>query len=143
MITTLEWLLTLASSWALFGLIWTVQLVHYPSFRYVPDFTEFHGHHTSSISLIVAPLMVVELAVSAWLAYRAGFTLLWLVPLLLVLAIWAVTFLRAIPLHESLSDLRDEALIESLIAVNWPRTILWTVKALWVSVGFVLAGRSL
>ena len=31
MIAGLEWLLTLATSWALFGLIWIVQLVHYPS----------------------------------------------------------------------------------------------------------------
>ena len=135
-----EWLATLATSWALFGLIWTVQLVHYPTFRYVPDFTDFHPHHTSSISLIVAPLMVAELLISAWLAYRQQFSWQWVVPLLLVLTIWGITFLRAIPLHEALGRLREEATIEALISVNWPRTILWTIKAIWVSVLFALAG---
>ena len=142
MTTGVEWLLTLATSWALFGLIWTVQLVHYPSFRYVPDFTDFHGHHTHSISLIVAPLMVAELAVSAWMAYRTDAAFTWLVPLMLVLAIWAITFFRAIPLHEALGRLRDDAIIESLIAINWPRTLLWTLKAVWVSALFVLTTHS-
>ena len=142
MTTGTEWLLTLATSWALFGLIWTIQLVHYPSFRYVPDFTDFHSYHTGSISLIVAPLMVAELAVSAWMAYRTNVAFSWLVPLLLVLAIWAITFFRAIPLHESLARLRDDAVIESLIAINWPRTLLWTLKAVWVSALFVLTTHS-
>ena len=135
-----EWLATLATSWALFGLIWTVQLVHYPSFRYVPDFADFHPHHTSSISLIVAPLMVAELAISAWLAYRQQFAWQWFLPLLFVLAIWGITFLRAIPLHEALGRQRDPAAIEALISVNWPRTVLWTVKAVWVSALFALSG---
>lgn len=134
--TDLEWLLHLASSWALFGLIWTVQLVHYPSFRYVPDFTEFHPHHTSSITLIVLPLMLLELAVTGWLAYRTQFAWPYLVPLVLVILIWANTFFQAVPLHNALGKLRSDADIESLIRVNWPRTLLWTVKALWISYGW-------
>ena len=131
-------LLSLAVSWALFGLIWMVQLVHYPSFRYIEDFQAFHQHHTSSISLIVAPLMLVELVLTVYLAWEARFNWQWLVPLAMVLLIWANTFLQAVPLHEELA--RKAAAdsgelvnsIESLIQVNWPRTILWTLKAIWV-----------
>lgn len=133
------WLAILATSWALFGLIWTIQLVHYPSFRYVPDFSEFHRHHTTSISLIVAPLMVAELAVTAWVSYRSSFAWTWVVPLVIVLVIWALTFFRAIPLHKSLAARRDNGVIEALVLINWPRTLLWTVKAAWVSALFVIS----
>lgn len=138
MITPLEWLLTLATSWALFGLIWTVQLVHYPSFRHVSDFSEFHPHHTFSIGLIVAPLMVAELALSSWLAYRTGFDWRFLLPLGVVIVIWGLTFLRAIPLHDLLAAGKDNATIEALILINWPRTLLWTIKAAWVSWLFLI-----
>lgn len=107
--------------------------MHYPAFRYVPDFSEFHGHHTSSITLIVGPLMVAELALAVFMAYQSNWNWTWLLPLLLVVLIWLVTFLQAIPLHEQLAVNRDDAVIERLIAVNWPRTLLWTVKAAWVS----------
>ena len=137
MIGGLEWLAHLATSWALFGLIWTVQLVHYPTFRYVPDFSEFHQHHTSSIALIVTPLMVAELAIVCWTTYRTGFSWPWLILLVVVLFIWAVTFLQAIPLHNLLASDRQESTIESLIRVNWPRTVLWTLKAGWISWLFV------
>ena len=53
-----------AVSWALFGLIWTVQLVHYPAFRYIQEgqFTAFQHFHMQGITLIVLPLMLAELA---------------------------------------------------------------------------------
>lgn len=140
MITPLEWLSCLALSWALFGLILTIQLVHYPTFRYVSDFTNFHSHHTSSISLIVAPLMVAELIVTGWLAYKTAFDWRFMAPLVLVLLIWGLTFLRAIPLHETLSLNRDGATIEALILINWPRTLLWTGKAMWISALFLIRG---
>ena len=126
-------LFNLFVSYALFGLIWTIQLVHYPSFRYVPEFAEFHVHHTSSITLVVGPLMLLELVVAAYLAYASDWAWPWLVPLLIVLAIWALTFFWAVPLHEKLGHLRDDGVIEQLIVANWPRTVLWTVKAAWVS----------
>lgn len=132
-----EWLAQLAVSWALFGLIWMVQLVHYPSFRYVADFTEFHPHHTSSIGALVGPLMVTELALAVWSVVRSGYDWVWIGPLLLVIAIWLLTFLWAVPLHNSLAAHRDARVIESLIQANWPRTVLWTAKAIWVSYLFL------
>ena len=63
-------LVNLAVSWALVGLIWTIQLVHYPSFSFVAEdhFLEFHRHHTRSITWVVMPLMLVELALAFYLA---------------------------------------------------------------------------
>lgn len=86
--------------------------------------------------MIVMPLMLLEIGLSAYLAYKTGFDWKWAVPLFMVLLIWGITFLKAIPLHDSLSTHREPAVIEALIRINWPRTILWTAKALWISYSF-------
>ncbi len=139
-LTKAEWLLQLSTSWALFGLIWIVQLVHYPTFRFTEhtDFQAFHQHHTTSITYIVMPLMLVELGLALYLAYRSGGTFTWLFALVLVLLIWAHTFFLAVPLHNRLGLGFDGAVAEQLVRVNWWRTALWTLKAMWVSYVFLM-----
>ncbi len=129
------WPILLAVSWALTGLIWTIQLVHYPSFHYVAeaDFQAFHRHHSSSITVIVMPLMLAELGISFWMAVKNSWALPYLLPLLAVLAIWGCTFFLSIPFHNVLGEGKDTAAIRQLIITNWPRTVLWTAKALWVT----------
>jgi len=129
------WPTLLAVSWALTGLIWTVQLVHYPSFHHVAesDFQLFHRHHSSSITWIVMPLMLLELVLSCWAAVNHGWSVPILIPLLAVVAIWGCTFFISIPLHQVLEQGKDAAVIRQLVTTNWPRTILWTAKAVWVT----------
>lgn len=57
------------------GLAWMVQLVHYPSFRYVEPrkFPEFHRFHSNRITLIAAPLMLAELGTAIILVFAPGF----------------------------------------------------------------------
>lgn len=45
------------------GVIWVMQLVHYPSFKYVKesDYIIFQKYHMSNISYIVFPIMFTEL----------------------------------------------------------------------------------
>ena len=56
------------------GIIWLVQLVHYPSFHFIDpkQSGEFHRFHTDSIALFVAPLMIIELATAVFLARGFG-----------------------------------------------------------------------
>ena len=123
-----------AISWGLFVLIWVVQLVHYPSFAYIDEkqFETFHQHHTRSISFIVLPLMLVELGLAGILSVQHNFQWNYLVPLLLVLLLWGSTFLMQVPAHNSLAAGKDLSTIRHLIQTNWIRTILWTLKALWL-----------
>jgi len=74
------------------GLIWLVQLVHYPSFRYVDTVNarDFHAYHTARISVIVMPVMIIELASSAALAYYVDLQG-WIICGLTIL-IWLSTF---------------------------------------------------
>ncbi len=118
-------------SWGLVVLIWIVQLVHYPSFHYIDStkFIDFHAHHSRSITVIVMPLMLAELAISILLAYRSGFAPVEAVALAMVTGIWLSTFLIQIPLHNQLGAGSDSVIITKLVNTNWIRTFLWTAKA--------------
>ena len=127
--------INLSVTWALFGLIWVIQLVHYPSFSYIEQsrFLNFHQHHTQSITIIVAPLMLLELGLAAWLAYNSGFNWRETIPFVLVLLIWVSTVFIQIPIHQKLAEGKNLELIQKLVLTNWIRTVLWTVKAIWFS----------
>lgn len=122
-------------SWALFGLIWIVQLVHYPSFHFVAAdrFIAFHRHHTRSISFIVLPLMLMELGLGAVLVWQSNLDWKYIIALIIVGLIWASTFLIQVPDHNALGEGKDDLLIDRLVKTNWIRTVLWTAKALWLS----------
>jgi len=124
-------------TWTLVGLIWVIQLVHYPTFDFVQgtSFLAFHKHHTASITIIVMPLMLAELAVGFYLARH--FQWFYLLPLLLVLLVWLSTFLLQVPIHNQLGSGKDSILIQKLVKTNWIRTILWTIKAIWISYYFI------
>lgn len=123
-----------AVSWMLVGLIWVVQLVLYPAFHFVSEeqFPAFHRHHTTSIILIVMPLMLAELALTACQALQTMAFFEW-VPLVMVAGIWACTFFVSVPLHQALSQGRNHTKINRLIRTNWIRTLLWTMKGIWIT----------
>ncbi len=54
------------------GVIWTIQLVHYPGFADVERrrWPSYHRRHSRNIALIVLPLMLTELSTSAWLLWH-------------------------------------------------------------------------
>lgn len=111
-------------------LIWIIQIVHYPSFRFinVDTFTNFEAFHTKSISFIVLPLMLGELAVCLYLLLNFPLSPLTITQAALVALIWLSTFCLSVPCHNLLKERFDSKTIEKLIYTNWPRTILWSVK---------------
>jgi len=119
-----------AATWALVGLIWTVQLVHYPLFAQVgvETFRTYHARHTRKITFIVAPLMAVEL-LTAVLLFLGGAREPWLLasfgPLLFN---WLATWRVQIPLHARLAAGFEPEAHRQLVATNWWRTLAWTVR---------------
>jgi hypothetical protein len=127
-------LLNFALAAYLTGLIWTVQLVHYPGFAYVaPEkFGAFHQHHTRTMSWVVLAPMVLELGLAAWLAWQGrealGAAGWW--ALALVLLIWAATFFISVPFHNRLAaDGYSYVAIDGLVRTNWLRTVAWTLRS--------------
>ncbi|MEM7437672.1 MAG: hypothetical protein AAF436_21140 [Myxococcota bacterium] len=131
-------LVQVATTWAMTGIIWFVQLVQYPSFARVDatSFRDFHAHHSTAISLIVAPLMVAE-AVSAfvfvWRPLRVQTPWQVWLGLALVGVIWASTFFVQVPAHQRLETGFDEDAWRMLVHSNWIRTIAWSARAALVS----------
>jgi hypothetical protein len=127
-------ILNLFSSFALCGLIWTIQLVHYPIFNYInaEHFGGAMGFHQQRISYIVIPLMAGELVTSATLVYISDtlFTL-HLAGLAAVVLIWLITLLLMVPLHKQLTKGYSPQKVRIVIRANWVRTVLWTLKSLF------------
>jgi len=124
--------INLIISWILVGLIWVIQVVHYPTFEFIDasNFLAFHQYHTSAITFIVMPLMLAELGIGIYLTKQHP--TIYLGPLILVGLIWLSTFIIQVPIHNALGEGKDSFLIQKLVNTNWIRTILWTIKAIWV-----------
>jgi hypothetical protein len=133
-------IIQLAATLSLAGVIWLVQIVHYPLFGYVGDekYRFFHDAHMNRITYVVAPLMIAE-AVSATLLVfyplpDVDRRILW-IGIGLILAIWLSTFFLQVPLHERLAQGFDAETHRSLVNTNWIRTAAWTLRAalvLWL-----------
>lgn len=126
MIITLNLILTSM----LTTLIWVIQVVHYPSFRFVEEsrFSSFHSFHSKSISYLVMPLMLFELVVTATLFLKSPSNLLVITSSLLLAVTWSSTFFLSVPCHNSLRIKHEPKLIEQLIKTNWIRTLSWSSK---------------
>ncbi len=135
--TTAHWLLLgcLALSLYLTGLIWTIQIVHYPLFALVGDtaFPAYHAAHNVRITAIVMVPMLLELV--------GAFAMAFVVPpgvppwvgwlgLALVLVIWGDTALVQVPQHNALASMPSRDIIAALVTGNWLRTLAWTARSL-------------
>ena len=111
------------------GVIWVIQLLHYPSFHFINDqkYIEFQHFHMKRISFIVVPVMLIELASALSLAYffRSSLTIILLA---LLLGIWAITFIFFTNMHQKLTDGYDQSIVDRLVQINWSRTALWTLR---------------
>ena len=128
-------LLNLVLAFIAVGLIWTIQLVHYPSMRFIPKerFVEYHNFHSIRISFLAMPLMLTELGTSLMLFYQNynnAIQTIFLINLVIVVLIWLSTFLIQVPLHNALSKEKRSEKLSKLICTNWIRTILWTARSI-------------
>ena len=126
--------LNVISAFLLTGVIWTIQIVHYPSFHYIDklSFTNFHNFHERRISIVVIPLMLIELITSVALYIYNLSSIFFSLNLLIVVLIWCSTFFVQVPIHSVLSQKKDKNLIEKLVNTNWTRTFLWSMRMLLI-----------
>ncbi|MEM9921473.1 MAG: hypothetical protein AAF990_25450 [Bacteroidota bacterium] len=125
----------LLSSLYMFGLIWFVQVVHYPLMAEIEptNFISYERQHTLRTGWVVAPVMLAELGSGVGLLLTPiwaglGFQLL-IVSLAALAGVWLSTFLIQVPLHQSLSQAYDRHKIKRLVNTNWIRTFLWSLRA--------------
>ena len=122
------------------GLIWVVQLVHYPLFDRVDreGFVAFEAAHQQRISWIVGPAMLLEvLTAGAWLlaTWRSGDLVAWAIAnAVLIAAVWAATAFLSVPAHTALSGGFDAQAHQRLVDTNWVRTAIWSVRTVGLGV---------
>ena len=123
------------------GIIWIIQLVHYPLFLNVGKdaFKAYETKHQQKITPLVAPLMLTELTCSVvWLFFYQELLAVAIFQFIVVLGIWISTFFIQVPLHSQLKDGYNVSIIKKLIQTNWIRTILWTVRSVVLTYTFII-----
>jgi uncharacterized membrane protein len=126
-----------AATWFMTGVIWIVQVVHYPLFSYADraTYSGFADAHGRLITLIVGPAMLVELVTALLLladrptalSARAAWA-----GVALIGVIWASTVFLQVPMHGQLAQGYDARAHAWLVGTNWIRTIAWTARSLLV-----------
>ena len=121
------------------GVIWVIQIVHYPSFHFIEKelYTAFQKFHMNKISIIVIPIMLAELITGMMLfidkSSKSPFLIVSFVILVLIWLITGVFFSKA---HNELMTGYQELVVNQLVVMNWIRTLLWTLRLLLL-IGFV------
>ena len=121
------------------GVIWVIQIVHYPSFHFIEKelYTAFQKFHMNKISIIVMPIMLAELITGIMLfldkSSKSPFLIISFIILVLIWLITGVFFSKA---HNELMTGYQELVVDQLVVMNWIRTLLWTLRLLLL-MGFV------
>lgn len=109
-------------------LIWIVQLIVYPSFKYynINNLVKWHGLYTFRIGIVVMPLMLGQIVIS-FIRLLDSYSFLNIFHFLLVILVWVSTFFQFVPMHSQINKNRggDEVIVK-LIKNNWLRTVIWT-----------------
>lgn len=132
-------ILQFAATSYLVGVIWLIQIVHYPMLRQLDPACARDActRHARRITPVVGIPMLLEAAAAVALAYPGLFTLsqhsrlLSWAGLALLAAIWLSTFALQVPQHDKLakqSGTIDSAAVDRLVSTNWIRTALWTLR---------------
>jgi hypothetical protein len=123
-------LIHLLSCFAMTGIIWLVQVLIYPFFKIVgrTEFKHFHDFHMKKISLVVSPLMLLELITAIWLIINHP-EAIYLFNFISVVILWGTTFLINVPAHHKLNYESEESK-ENLMKFNWIRTIIWSLRSI-------------
>ena len=129
--TTVIPIVALTSAAFMSGVLWLVQIVHYPLLGEVSDaaIREISSRHQKLITRVVGPIMVIEAVSSLFVLVlhpNQGLYLVFAAMALLVVAI-LVTMLQAIPLHSQIAK-GNSHLIPRLIRINWARTTAWSLR---------------
>jgi len=123
-----------SATWAMVGLIWFVQLVHYPLMSHVGEhnFAAYESAHTRRTTWIVAPLMLIELTTAAllvWIGEHIDVPLhIPLIGLALLAIVWVSTFAVQVPAHTRLSRGFCAKTHTRLVRTNWVRTTAWSAR---------------
>ena len=126
-----------AATLFMLGVIWFVQIVHYPLFAKTgcADFRVYEQWHAALTTWVVAPPMLWEVITALLLFwFKPTGVLPWqlAVGLALLAVIWLSTALVQVPCHNVLSKDFNSVVQRRLVRTNWIRTAAWSLRVLLV-----------
>lgn len=126
------------ATWFMVGLIWMVQIVHYPLFKDVgpENYVRYQHQHQSRITWIVAPVMLIEIGTGFLMVYYpASGVAEWIiyVGVISLVIIWLSTALLQVPCHARLANGFQTNVYHQLVLGNWIRTFAWTLRGVLVA----------
>ena len=124
-----------AATLVMVGVIWFVQVVHYPLMARVSasEFAAYEREHQNRTTFVVAPTMLIEAVAAALLLVVVPPGLGRILPavgIALLAVIWLSTFLVQVPLHTRLAGGFDAGAHRKLVRSNWLRTAAWTGRGI-------------
>jgi hypothetical protein len=134
-----------AATGVMVGIIWFVQVVHYPLMALVgrEGYAAYQAAHARRTTFVVAGPMLLELATGVWLALRPfpyfPASAAW-AGLALLAVVWLSTFFLQVPEHGRLEGGFDETAHRRLVRGNWIRTAAWTLRGvlLFINLPYLL-----
>jgi hypothetical protein len=135
--------LNVLASWTMVGVIWFVQVVHYPLLSVVPveSASAVAVEHQRRTGWVVMLPMTIEGVTTLLLLAMVPAGVAWFVPWLagipLAVALGA-TVLLSVPRHARMASNPDPTVGRELVTTNWVRTIAWSLRGL-VGAGMLLA----
>lgn len=125
--------LNLVSTWYMVGLIWMVQIVHYPLFAKVStdNYVQYQELHQRWITPVVGFPMLIEIGTAIIMLTQPpkGISPTWIwIAFALLIVVWLSTAFLQVPCHNRLSLAFDADAHRSLVNGNWIRTICWTLR---------------
>lgn len=115
------------------GLIWFVQVVHYPLMSLVGEdrFIAYEARHRTLTAFVVGAPMATEGVCTVWLFLSPpagmGRTVPFLGGVLLAVVLASTVWLQ-VPMHERLSRGYDASAARRLVTTNWVRILGWSAR---------------
>ena len=116
------------------GLIWIVQVIHYPLFKFVGEntFSNYHKAHIEKTTFVIAIPMILEIITAFYLIIHSDLyrhNIIFLIAFVFLILVWIVTFFISVPKHNVLANGFNDSTISALTKTNWLRTVAWTLRA--------------
>lgn len=127
--------LALASTFFMVGLIWHMQIVHFPLFLIINE-KQFHhyyvAHAYSSRWVIFIPMFIELLTGIGLFIWRPEPLKTWSLGVLtgLLVFLWLYTLLVMIPMQKNLKNEYSIDMIYNVTWANWARTVAWSARGI-------------
>ena len=129
------YIMQMLCTFSMTGIIWFVQIVHYPLMRKVGKgrFARYMQTHMLLTTFVVAPVMLIEavavvyglLMPNPWLEGDAAN-----IGAVLLLIIWLVTFAIHFPQHRRLAVEFEARAYRRILFGNWIRAYAWSFRSI-------------